>query len=198
MRLSGVDGVVVKQTRRSIDDNEPSFEVDFLHDLRHVGHQRFALTVANHKASLALTRVEAGDATEYLTFGRATLEAGQVMLVVVALRKVVKRLLGKVKEPSTPIVDDLSLADPTNREQPSAFVVAHPVNLEEFNRTQIVANAETDSVRETFRKVGDDLHQKIAVDAVRFSRATNDQPVAIVPARLSGGHYSRISRTKRF
>ena len=37
--LPRVDGVVVEKARRSIDDDEPSIEVDFLHDLRHIGHQ---------------------------------------------------------------------------------------------------------------------------------------------------------------
>ena len=37
--LPSVDGVVVEKARRSIDDDEPSIEVDFLHDLRHIGHQ---------------------------------------------------------------------------------------------------------------------------------------------------------------
>ncbi len=73
-------------------------------------------------------------------------------------------------------------------------MIADPVNLEELLRAQIVANTESDSVGETFREIGNDLHQEIAVDSVRFARAPNDQPVATGVA----GHYSRISSTKRF
>ena len=58
--LPRVDGVVVKQAGRCIDDDESSVEVDLAHDLRHVGNQRFAGAAANHQANLTLTRIDAG------------------------------------------------------------------------------------------------------------------------------------------
>jgi hypothetical protein len=56
------------------------------------------------------------------------------------------------------------------------------MDLEELLRARIVADTETGSIREALREIGDDLHQEISVDAVRFARATYDQPVASVVA----------------
>ena len=68
-----------------------------LDDLRNVGHQEFALAVADYETNLAFAGIEPRNTTECRTPGRATLEISEVMLVVVTFGELIKRLLREVE-----------------------------------------------------------------------------------------------------
>ena len=119
------------------------------------------------------------------------------MLIEEAVGEALRSLLRQEQIPTPPALDRTSVPDSANREQPSTLVESNPVDFVKLRGGGLVAKPEPNAVGQPLWKIGDDIDQEIAVDAVRLARTAHDQPVAAFIAR-GRGHYSRISSTKRF
>ena len=96
--LSRVDGIVIEQPTRRIDDDESTIEVHLVHDLRHVGYEKLSTTSAYDQPRLALTRVQGRHLAEHIAVWRPTFETR------------LTRSRG-AEEKSTPLTTDLSGRD---------------------------------------------------------------------------------------